>query len=325
MDNLYVKNMVLAIDRKFYCVGVDWTLNRVVSFLIENDIPACPVTKANTKKNVIRQIEGYAVLKELALKIKEYGENPISDFMNDSEWELSDNQYIVDKISVLYRKPVFTIKNNNNQYYATIFQEDVTWYLYYVSSRFMLLRAIENKLTGFIYSHDQNESIYQLPLGKKIEKLFSDDIWSLTKIGFDKSRLHEILNKCSSIRNDFLHFRESDVDADFLKNSWNIIKKELKYVAPKDTKIQDVTIPLNFDEYLHENPQIVKNLLDKNPSMIVSEAKTQAKNIWKNYCEKYKERDDKREVEHNRRWNEALKMESYNTLFEYADSYGSDD
>ena len=59
--------------------------------------------------------------------------------------------------------------------------------------------------------------------------------------------------------------------------------------------------------------------------MTVSEAKTQAKNIWKNYCEKYKERDEKREVEHNRRWNEALKMESYNTLFEYADSYGSDD
>ena len=48
------------------------------------------------------------------------------------------------------------------------------------------------------------------------------------------------------------------------------------------TEIQDITILLNFDEYLHENPQIVKNLLDKNPSMTVSEANTQAKNIWKN-------------------------------------------
>ena len=116
MDNLYIKDMVASSDAKLYCVGTNWTLNQVVSFLIENDIPACPVTKASTNKGIIRQIEGYAVLKELSLKLKEDGESPIKDFMNESEWEMSDNQYLVDKISVLYRKPVFAIKNSCSVY-----------------------------------------------------------------------------------------------------------------------------------------------------------------------------------------------------------------
>jgi hypothetical protein len=55
------------------------------------------------------------------------------------------------------------------------------------------------------------------------------------------------------------------------------------------------------------------------------EAKIEAKRIWENYCEQNKERDDKRELEHQKRWDEALKLESYNTLFEHADNYGSDD
>ena len=83
MDNLYIKDMVASSGAKLYCVGTNWTLNQVVSFLIENDIPACPVTNASTNKGIIRQIEGYAVLKELSLKLKEYGKSPIKDFMNE--------------------------------------------------------------------------------------------------------------------------------------------------------------------------------------------------------------------------------------------------
>jgi hypothetical protein len=325
MENLYVKDMVSSLDAKLYCVGTDWTLNQVVSFLIENDIPACPVTKANTNKGIIRQIEGYAVLKELALKLKEYGESPIVDFMNDSEWEVSDNQYLVDKMSVLYRKPVFSIKNNQNQYYATIFQKDVTWFFYHVSSRFMLIRAIENKLSGFIYSIDDNESIYEVPLGVKIEKLFSDNIWNKSKIGFDKNRLHVILNNCAEIRNQFVHHRDSDVDVKFLKKSWDILKRELQYIPNEDMKSEDLFGQGDFNDYLEENPEIVKDLLKKNPTISKEEATKFAKTIWGNYCEQNKDRDDEREIEHKKRWEEALKWESYNTLFEHADNNGLDD
>ena len=59
--------------------------------------------------------------------------------------------------------------------------------------------------------------------------------------------------------------------------------------------------------------------------MTKEDAEIKAKKIWENYCEQNKDRDDKRELEHQKRWDEALKWESYNTLFEHADNYGSDD
>ena len=322
MENLFIKDMIAASDTKLFCVGVDWSLNEVVSFLIENDIPACPVTKASTNKGIIRQIEGYAVLKELSLKLKEYGESPIKDFMNESEWEMSDNQYLVDKISVLYRKPVFAIKNSQNQYYTTIFQKDVAQYFYHVSSRFMLIRAIENKLSGFIYSIDEDESIYEIPFGEKIEILFSDNIWNKSKIGFDKSRLHDILNNCAEIRNQFVHHRDSDVDVNILKKSWDIIKRELKHSLQEEVKSEDLPAQDGSNDYSDENPEIVKHLLKKNPKMTKEEAKVKAKKIWENYWE---QRNDKRELEHKKRWDEALKWESYNTLFEHADNNDLDD
>ena len=74
-----------------------------------------------------------------------------------------------------------------------------------------------------------------------------------------------------------------------------------------------------MDEY------IVKYLLKKNKGMSQSVAEKKAKKIWDDYCEHYKERDQKREIEHNRRFEEALKWESYNTLFEYMDEQNLDD
>ena len=44
-----------------------------------------------------------------------------------------------------------------------------------------------------------------------------------------------------------------------------------------------------------------------------------------NYCEQNKERDEKRELDHQRRWNEALEWELYNTFLERADNYGYGD
>ena len=65
---------------------------------------------------------------------------------------------------------------------------------------------------------------------------------------------------------------------------------------------------------------IIKHLRKKDKSLTEEEAEAKAKLILNNYKEKNKERDEKRE-EHQRQWNEALNSESYNTLFEYADSH----
>ena len=324
MENLYIKDLVSFSGKKLYCVQTSWSLNQVVSYLIEKDIPACPVIHSKIKNGVAGRILGCAILKDLALKLKDFGERKIEDFMSD-KWELSDDQYLVDKISALYRKPVFAIKNDRNQYYATIFQKDVAEYLHHISSRFMFLRAIENRLTIFIYSLNQDESVHKLQLMEKIELLFSDDIWSLAKIGFDKSRLNKILVECCVIRNKYYHYRESNVDVKILEKSWDIIKRELICFPYKEVKSEALPTIVDFDDYFDDNPQIVKNLLKKNPKMTKEEAEVQAKKIWKNYCEQHKERDENRELEHQRRWDEALKWESYNTLFEHADNYGSDD
>ena len=64
---------------------------------------------------------------------------------------------------------------------------------------------------------------------------------------------------------------------------------------------------------------IVKHLLKKNKGMTEDEAQKRAKKIWDDYCETNKERDQKREIEHQRRFEEALNWESNNTLFEYMD------
>ena len=53
--------------------------------------------------------------------------------------------------------------------------------------------------------------------------------------------------------------------------------------------------------------------------MTENEAQKRAKKIWDDYCETNKERDKKREIEHQRRFEEALNWESNNTLFDYMD------
>ena len=75
---------------------------------------------------------------------------------------------------------------------------------------------------------------------------------------------------------------------------------------------------------LHKDTSLAKFARSK-LGVTKDEAEIKAKKIWENYCEQHKERDDKRELEHQRRWNEALEWESYNTLFEHADNYDLDD
>ena len=106
---------------------------------------------------------------------------------------------------------------------------------------------------------------------------------------------------------------------------WDKFVWELICFPYKEIKSEALPTIVDFDDYLDDNPEIVKHLLKKNPKMTKEEAEIKAKKIWENYCEQHKERDEKRELEHQRRWDEALKWESYNTLFEHADNYGSDD
>ena len=82
MENLYIKDLVNFSGRKLICVQTTWSINQVVSYLIENDIPACPVIHSKIKNEVVGRIRGYAILKDLALRLKDFGENKIEDFMN---------------------------------------------------------------------------------------------------------------------------------------------------------------------------------------------------------------------------------------------------
>ncbi len=53
--------------------------------------------------------------------------------------------------------------------------------------------------------------------------------------------------------------------------------------------------------------------------MTEDEAQKRAKKIWDDYCEANKERDQKREKEQKRRFEEALDREFRNILFESMD------
>ena len=55
---------------------------KVVSYLVDNSISACPVTSSNLNKGQIRQIDGYAILSEIALLLKDNGDAKIKDYLN---------------------------------------------------------------------------------------------------------------------------------------------------------------------------------------------------------------------------------------------------
>ena len=62
---------------------------------------------------------------------------------------------------------------------------------------------------------------------KKIELLFSYEIWNELKLNFDQNILHDLLNRCSELRNRYFHYRDDQIDTEFLKNTWDILKREL--------------------------------------------------------------------------------------------------
>ena len=64
---------------------------------------------------------------------------------------------------------------------------------------------------------------------------------------------------------------------------------------------------------------IIKHLRKKDKNLSQKEAEVKAEIILKKYNKQNESRNKKREEEHKRRWDKALKSESYNTLFEYID------
>ena len=65
---------------------------------------------------------------------------------------------------------------------------------------------------------------------------------------------------------------------------------------------------------------IIKHLRKKDKTLSQKAAEAKAELILNKYNKQNEARDEKREEEHQRQWNKALKSESYNTLFEYMDN-----
>lgn len=234
MDNLLIKDLVNNSNAKLYCASTDWTLEKVVSYLVDNSISACPVTSSNLNKGQIRQIDGYAILSEIALLLKDNGDAKIKDYLNRTSRTLSDDQYLVDFISVLHRKPIFSVKNKANIFYANIYPKDVSNFFHGVSSQFLHLRSIENHISTFLakyISHiDLEEGSVQIEkasFGDKINALF-DIVWEQANISYDLSIMRTRLNKCTDLRNQYFHHRSENVDNEYLKESWSIIKRVIK-------------------------------------------------------------------------------------------------
>ena len=64
---------------------------------------------------------------------------------------------------------------------------------------------------------------------------------------------------------------------------------------------------------------IIKHLRKKDKTLSQKAAEAKAELILNKYNKQNEARDEKREEEHQRQWNKALKSESYNILFEYMD------
>ena len=70
---------------------------------------------------------------------------------------------------------------------------------------------------------------------------------------------------------------------------------------------------------------IIKHLRKKDKTLSKKAAEKKAKKIIDEYNKQNKARDEKREAQHKRQWDRALKSESYNTLFEYMDDDESEE
>ena len=62
---------------------------------------------------------------------------------------------------------------------------------------------------------------------------------------------------------------------------------------------------------------IIKHLLKKNKNLTKSKAEKKAAEIWDAYCEVNEERDEKRDKEFQKEWDNALQSENDAIAFEY--------
>jgi len=70
---------------------------------------------------------------------------------------------------------------------------------------------------------------------------------------------------------------------------------------------------------------IIKHLRKKDKTLSKRAAEKKAEKILDKYNKQNKARNEKRDAEHKRQWDKALKSESYNTLFEYMDNDEDED
>ena len=120
-----------------------------------------------------------------------------------------------------------------NQFYATIYPEDVSKFLFDNTMPFLFLREIENHLTFTINGVTGDENSLDDSFGLKIKKFFSNEVWNVIGSNYDKKDLQEILNKCADMRNKYFHYRKNQIDIDLLSNVLSILKRELNPLFKK--------------------------------------------------------------------------------------------
>ena len=92
--------------------------------------------------------------------------------------------------------------------------------------KFLLAKLGKQKIT----SKDQNK-IYELIHNDKTQKQINalfDIVWEQANISYDLSIMRTRLNKCTDLRNQYFHHRSENVDNEYLKESWSIIKRVIK-------------------------------------------------------------------------------------------------
>jgi|TARA_B100002003_G_scaffold196050_1_gene186108 hypothetical protein len=219
-----IRDLVDYIKPQFHFVTMNDSLNKVISFMVSKDIGACPVvSNYNKKNNTSRSIKGYALLGSLALKMNEHGDACIKDFMVRKQWELYDYDNIVEKISVLFRKPVFCIKDNHGIVYTTIYPTQVSHYMFSFLEPYFYLMNIENKIGVLINNNSEESNLSDLPMGKKIKLLFSDEVWNALDTTIDECILKPMLDQVAEQRNRFFHHRNDKTDLKLLKRVWDLL------------------------------------------------------------------------------------------------------
>jgi predicted nucleic acid-binding protein len=82
---------------------------------------------------------------------------------------------------------------------------------------------IENKIGVLINNNSEESNLSDLPMGKKIKLLFSDEVWNALDTTIDECILKPMLDQVAEQRNRFFHHRNDKTDLKLLKRVWDLL------------------------------------------------------------------------------------------------------